>query len=159
MTVSGKILRKKVTPGQWGNSIMFVVLDHGQERMVSCFDNKLTEGAKSILQALVEGMYADFEVVESPSKKGDGKIYLNITSAMPITQLREDVPASGGETPAEVQPGGQPKAYHQDAPDSMILSYAKDGAIALIIPGESTDDLLAQIEALYKGMKSILAGE
>mgnify|MGYP001214695260 CR=1 FL=1 len=119
--VSGKIIGKKVTPGQWGNSIQFTVQTRDGEKRVSCFDNKLTDEAKSILQALVVDMYADFETMANVSKK-DGKTYLNIVSATPITQLRDEVVAP-------VQPSGQTDAPKRggDSRDRMMLkSYSKD---------------------------------
>jgi hypothetical protein len=87
--VSGKIIKKWVKPGTRGNTIGFIILDHGQEKMVSVFESKLSPELKNVVMALVEGMFAEFEVVSNVSKT-DGKTYLNIVTATPITQLRED---------------------------------------------------------------------
>ena len=159
-TVSGKIIRKTVKPGQWGNSIMFVVQTSAGEKMVSCFDNKLTEEAKSILQALVEGMYADFEVVENVNQKAGpnfGKTYLNIVSAVPVTQVRDDMvapptpkgyigKAESVQVDSQVTPAGDNKVR------SVSLSYVKD----LIVAGKV--DLMAWKATAEEFEQYILTG-
>jgi hypothetical protein len=102
--------------------------------------------------ALVEGMFAEFDVIPNVSKT-DGKTYLNIVGATPVTQLREDVPA---ESPPSNRLES-PKQYHQDAPDSMILSYAKDGAIRLSKDVDTPDEFVRKVFIIYGGLKAILA--
>jgi hypothetical protein len=41
----------------------------------------------------------------------------------------------------------------------MILSYAKDGAIKLLPEGTTPAEFLGYVDAIYKGLKKILAGE
>jgi hypothetical protein len=102
---------------------------------------------KAVIMALVDGMFAEFEVVSNVSAK-DGKTYLNILTATPITQLRDDVPA--------VQPIGQSKA-EVPAGDtrvrSMALAYVKD----LIVAGKV--DLLAWRTTAIEFELYILMGE
>jgi hypothetical protein len=149
--VSGKIIRKWVKPGTRGNTIGFVVLDHGQEKMVSVFESTLSPETKPVIMALVEGMFAEFDVIPNVSKK-DGKTYLNIVGATPVTQLREDVVVA---PPAPVQPMGQPGKPEGDTKvRSMALAYSKDKHIA---SGDWDNEAIVATAKRYE--QYILTGE
>jgi hypothetical protein len=155
--VSGKIIRKWVKPGTRGNTIGFVVLDKGQEKMVSVFESKLSPETKPVIMALVEGMFAEFDVIPNVSKT-DGKTYLNIVGATPVTQLRDDAPA---ESPAQPSNRLESRETQGDTKvRSMALAYAKDLGVAWITQQPGNDiDIETAITRAQRFEKYILTGE
>jgi hypothetical protein len=153
MTMTGKISRKKVDNYAWGDKITFLVNGKWISALVKKGSPPPAE-TMELLRSLQEGDEAQFEVVESPNKTDPSKPpYLNVTGIVRVDRMDAEVaPAS--------QPDGNAGKHYNDAPDSMILSYAKDGAIA-ICQGEKvgTEVFLSVVKGIYLGMKSILAGE
>jgi hypothetical protein len=147
MTVIGRIKQKTVK-----NERVSLLVG---ETWISAFINaesKVPAEVKETLRELIVGDQAEFECVENVSKK-TGTTYLNIVGVMRVKDVHDDI-----ESP--VRPDGkQERKVHGDAPDSMILSYAKDGAIKLLPEGSSSSTFLDYVEVIYKGMKKILAGE
>lgn len=129
MNVSGKITKKNVKSGPYGDKVSFLVGGN----WLSCFagDKKMSPDVKTLIRELAEGDNADFEVVEAPNKNDPSKPYLNITGVVRVTQLREDV-----TPPSDRMDDGQqdaPKAHTESGDNkarSMSLSYAKDKHVA-----------------------------
>jgi hypothetical protein len=151
--VSGKIIKKWVKPGVRGNTIGFIVLDHGQEKMVSVFESKLTPEMKAVIMALVEGMFAEFEVIANVSKT-DGKTYLNIVTATPVTQLRDDAEQPAAPSgPSNRLDAGKKAESPDTRVRSMALAYAKD----LVVAGKVD---LAELKSTAEWFEAyILTGE
>ena len=155
-TIEGKIKRKSVKATQYGDRVSFMV----GATWISAFSNdkKLNDVSKGLLKDLKEGDEAIFTIVENEGKSGEK--YLNITDILRIDRESGPPDYEGEE---EVRPGGHQQQGGQrhkgDAPDSMLLSYAKDGAIALVKPGETAGSLVDNIRTIYLGLKAILAGE
>ena len=154
-TIEGKIKRKSVKATQYGDRVSFMV----GATWISAFSNdkKLNDVSKGLLKDLKEGDEAMFTIVENEGRSGEK--YLNITDILRVD--RESGPPDYDDE--EAQPGGlKPQGgqrHKGDAPDSMLLSYAKDGAIALVVPGETAGSLVDNIRTIYLGLKAILAGE
>ena len=107
--------------------------------------------------AFIQGLKVEDEVSFDwdfeENKKNPNRPYRTIVGATPVSDV-------GKEKPAKPQEPKEPKSNRTDyAPDSMILSYAKDGAVALTVAGDSPETFLIKAQKIYYGLKSILAGE
>ena len=143
MLVSGRITRKSVKSGTYGDKVSFLVGGNWLSAFAS--DKKLDQDAKDLLRSLVEGEEAEFTIVEAPNKNDPSKPYLNIVGIIKVNRL------DTGEAPdypaPPVQPtgqAGQPKDNQRESGDtrvrSMALAYAKDMAISINSVGLSLDD-------------------
>ena len=130
-TVSGKIKRKTVKAGTYGDKVSFLI----GANWVSCFatDKKLSEEVKQTLRELQEGDEAEFLVVENPGTnlKGETVVYLNIVGVERVTRI--DSPAEEeykvGSPPPNVPPVGRPEPQKESGDTrvrSMAASYGKD---------------------------------
>lgn len=157
MNLEAKILRKSVKSLSAGKTMVsFLVYNRGEERWLSAFtDSKTPQDTIDTLRLLGEGDKAAFEIKEVP--KGD-KTYYNIVSVVMVKDIRDEAPAEP-EAP-QFQPdghGGQRRAF-QDAPDSMVIAFAKDGAVRLSKDGDTPEEFVNKVFIIYGGLKAILAG-
>jgi len=161
MLVSGRITRKSVKSGPYGDKVSFLVGGNWLSAFAS--DKKLDQDAKDLLRSLVEGEEAEFTIVEAPNKNDPSKPYLNIVGIIKVNRLdtgeAPDYPAPPAQPTGQT---GQPKDNQRESGDtrvrSMALAYAKDWGIA-----HKTDSQMMDREEIVRIAKRfeqyILTGE
>lgn len=122
MLVSGKITKKSVKSGEYGDKVSFLV--GGNWLSAFAADKKLDQDTKDMLRSLTEGDEAEFNIVEAANKINPAKPYLNITGVIKVTRL--DVPEVAPPSNRVDKPGESVDTRIR----SMCVAYAKDLVVA-----------------------------